>query len=63
MAAAHSEVSFEMKIKAAYAASGLPARGIFMTIRRLLDSVVAEGGEGDDMSVPPISDGLQIERK
>lgn len=33
--AAHTEVSFEMKIKAAYAASGLPARRILMTIRRL----------------------------
>lgn len=29
-AAAHTEVSFEMKIKAAHAATGLTAHGIFM---------------------------------
>lgn len=34
-AAVHTEVSFEMKIKAAYAATGLTAHGIFMISRRL----------------------------
>lgn len=52
-----THVSFKVKIKAAYASSGLPVLRIFMTIRRL--SFIRQfggwrGSEGDDISAPAI---------